>query len=263
MGWMFSYSVFNGDISGWDVSNVRDMREMFTKSQFTSDISKWKVRKDLDMKFMFNGCPMKKLPGWYKEQLDESFEFNNVSKERKYANIYNELQRKYRQCNIFDLSEKDYHILKNLTGICKVTDNELKDVIEYCTAKFGNTCFLNWLDVSDVHNMGEIFNSSDFNGDISKWDVSNVTDMSWMFRKSVFTGDISRWDVSNVTNMCGMFSGSSFNGDISDWDVSNVTDMSWMFYNSKFNGDISKWDVSKVDDMQVIFSKSKFNGDIS
>ena len=80
MEYMFSYSVFNGDISDWDVSNVTDMRWMFVKSQFTNDISKWKVRKDLNMKSMFIGCPMKKLPRWYQEneRVNESFDFNSV-----------------------------------------------------------------------------------------------------------------------------------------------------------------------------------------
>ena len=40
---MFSNSKFNGDISKWDVSNVEDMRKMFYKSDFNGDISKWNV----------------------------------------------------------------------------------------------------------------------------------------------------------------------------------------------------------------------------
>lgn len=40
---MFSNSKFNGNISKWDVSNVEDMRKMFYKSDFNGDISKWNV----------------------------------------------------------------------------------------------------------------------------------------------------------------------------------------------------------------------------
>jgi surface protein len=53
MSYMFSgkraymYSIFpvlfNGDISKWDVSNVEDMSGMFNLSEFNSDISKWDV----------------------------------------------------------------------------------------------------------------------------------------------------------------------------------------------------------------------------
>ena len=40
---MFYYSSFNQDISSWDVSNVKDMREMFSRSPFNQDISSWVV----------------------------------------------------------------------------------------------------------------------------------------------------------------------------------------------------------------------------
>jgi surface protein len=54
MTWMFNYaSSFNGDISRWDVRNVRDMSQMFFASQFNSDISRWDVRKVTDMSCMF------------------------------------------------------------------------------------------------------------------------------------------------------------------------------------------------------------------
>jgi surface protein len=39
--------------------------------------------------------------------------------------------------------------------------------------------------------MTDLFNWSEFNGDISKWDVSNVTNMKHMFKDSLFNGDIS------------------------------------------------------------------------
>ena len=40
---MFYGSKFNGDISQWDVSNVRDIGYMFFESNFNGDISKWNV----------------------------------------------------------------------------------------------------------------------------------------------------------------------------------------------------------------------------
>ena len=41
MAWLFSTSMFNGDISCWDVSRVTNMNCMFHRSNFDSDISKW------------------------------------------------------------------------------------------------------------------------------------------------------------------------------------------------------------------------------
>jgi len=43
MSYMFRYSVFNGDISNWDVSNVRNMPSMFEESVFNGDISNWHI----------------------------------------------------------------------------------------------------------------------------------------------------------------------------------------------------------------------------
>lgn len=50
---MFFESDFNGDISKWNTSNVIDMSEMFYKSKFNGDISKWNVSKVEKMGSMF------------------------------------------------------------------------------------------------------------------------------------------------------------------------------------------------------------------
>ena len=42
---MFYKSNFNGDISNWNVSNVKDMMYMFCDSKFNGDISDWDVSK--------------------------------------------------------------------------------------------------------------------------------------------------------------------------------------------------------------------------
>ena len=57
MSGLFSADVlkdFNGDISGWDVSRVTDMRYMFNGSRFNGDISKWDVSRVKNMASMFN-----------------------------------------------------------------------------------------------------------------------------------------------------------------------------------------------------------------
>ena len=94
MSYMFNYSKFNGDISNWDVSNVKNMQEMFYNSKFTGengdiskwdvsnvknmghmfrysefnvDISNWDVSNVKDMSFMFTNTPLEKNPPkWYK-----------------------------------------------------------------------------------------------------------------------------------------------------------------------------------------------------
>ena len=43
----------NGDLSNWDVSNVENMRYMFCDSKFDGDISNWNVRNVKNMGYMF------------------------------------------------------------------------------------------------------------------------------------------------------------------------------------------------------------------
>ena len=85
------------------------------------------------------------------------------------------------------------------------TKEELKDIIKRRIKSEGNECNLNDIYTSNITDMSNLFEESEFNGDISKWDVSNVTNMSGIFYSSKFNGDISNWDVSNVTNNVNIF----------------------------------------------------------
>ena len=202
----------------------------------------------------------------YIKHVAEAFDFNSVNKEKKKLNIFTKvyeiIKTPYNK-----LSEDDKNFIKGFNDsmpIIKVNNKkELKSIISRAIKLFGTKCNLNWIDVSNITDMSELFEYSKFNGDISQWDVSNVTNMQYMFSNTHFNGDISQWNVSNVTNMMSMFENSKFNGDISNWDVSNVTNMRSMFEDSKFNGDISNWDVSNVTTMKEMFLHSMFNGDLS
>lgn len=51
---------FRGDISKWDVSNVKDMHQMFDGSSFNGDISNWDVSKVKNMACMFEDAKFNK-----------------------------------------------------------------------------------------------------------------------------------------------------------------------------------------------------------
>ena len=125
-------------------------------------------------------CP----PIWYKDNsIKESFDFEQVNKKKKAINIYGML--KDIEAVIEDLGEltqEQYNILVAQTAFYKIESRMiLLTLIHWIMKQFGNTCNLNWIDVSGVDSLAMIFYASDFNGDISHWNVSNVKDMWAMF----------------------------------------------------------------------------------
>ena len=130
-----------------------------------------------------------------------------------------------------------------------------------------NAFNLNWLDISNVTMLDQLFNINTFNRqyifwDVSDWDTSHVTSMAGTFNGCKDICDLSKWDTSKVTSMVNMFYGcSTFNGNISNWDVSKVKRFDSMFYGcSSFNQDISNWDISSAKNLSKMFYKCrKFN----
>ena len=126
---------------------------------------------------------------------------------------------------------------------------------------------LNWLDISNVTMLDQLFNVGTFNRqyifwDVSDWDTSHVTSMVGTFNGCKDICDLSKWDTSKVTSMVNMFYGcSTFNGNISNWDVSKVARFDSMFYGcSSFNQDISNWDISSAENLSYMFYNCrKFN----
>ena len=92
-------------------------------------------------------------------------------------------------------------------------------------------------------------------GHISSWDTSQVTDMAQLFQDSNFDDDINAWDTSAVTNMFATFSSAKqFNQPLNDWEVSGVTSMLSMFAHAEsFNQPLDSWDVSQVASLDSMF----------
>jgi hypothetical protein len=70
---------------------------------------------------------------------------------------------------------------KKKSKIIECYDRDIRQIVEEQISLLGSRADLNHLDVSKVTNMNSLFNSANFDGDISKWDTSNVTDMFDMF----------------------------------------------------------------------------------
>lgn len=119
---------------------------------------------------------------------------------------------------------------------------------------------LNWIDISNVTMLDQLFNVGIFNRqyifwDVSDWDTSHVTSMTGTFNGCKDICDLSKWDTSHVTSMVNMFyECSTFNCNISNWNVSKVTRFDSMFYGcSSFNQDISNWDISSAENLSYMF----------
>ena len=176
--------------------------------------------------------------------INEQFNIGNMdlsrSNQKNNINIFNKEynHRYYKKVLNGTVTYKEIMELDSLVNVAVPKDvDELRKIIEIYSEKYSKDS-LNWLVVSGITDMSNLFEKTIYNGDISKWDTSNVTDMSYMFYHAEnFNQPIGDWDVSNVTDMSHMFHEAwAFNQPIGGWDVSNVTDMCGMFYNAlRFN----------------------------
>ena len=240
MSGMFEDSSFNGDISGWNVSQVTDMGGMFFgAASFDQPLNDWNVSQVTDMSNMFR----------HAASFDQPLNDWNVSQVTDMGGMF------------FDA----------LTFNGNVSSWKVLQVTDMSYMFFAASAFdgdISGWNVSQVTSMLHMFlGASDFNGDISGWNVLQVTDMLKMFSGATsFDRPLNSWNVSSVTIMSSMFSGAtSFNQTLNDWNVSSVIHMDNMFHNAtSFNQPLNDWNVSSVTTMGSMFRHaSNFNGDIS
>jgi surface protein len=81
---MFSSATFDGDISEWNVSKVKDISYMFYASNFTGNISKWKPYELNDFDWTFRDSKLNE-PYWYthynKDERKKAIDAYHLSEE--------------------------------------------------------------------------------------------------------------------------------------------------------------------------------------
>ncbi|SDS92891.1 surface protein [Maribacter dokdonensis] len=190
---------FNGDISGWDVHNIKDMSNMFYgASTFNQDIGNWDVSHVKSMSGMFNGARV----------FDQDIGSWNVDSVKHMGYMFH-------GASAFNQDIGSWNV-----GNVKYMGNMFHGASAF------NQSIGKW-DVSKVTTMSEMFKeASTFNKNIGSWDVSNVWFMAEMFNgASAFNQDISSWDVGFVSRLGFMFNGATaFSQDLSGWNTKEVTD---------------------------------------
>ena len=144
---MFASSKFNGDISHWDVSHVTDMSYMFCGgSKFNGDISKWNVSNVTDMSNMFfNSWFAGDVELWNVAEgtcIDDMFTNSNLEWANSLPLWYKKIVPEKKV-----VAENREHLL------C---------IIDAAIEKNGLECDLNYIDVSHVTDMSNLFGVGDY-----------------------------------------------------------------------------------------------------
>ncbi|MDO7172455.1 BspA family leucine-rich repeat surface protein [Mariniflexile sp. AS56] len=174
----FNARAFNGDLTGWNVSQVTSMHSTFRNCfAFNGDISTWDVSSVTTLYRMFFNASA----------------FNSDISNWDVSNV-TEFGQMFRRADAFngDISNWD---VSSATSFGQM----------FRQAAAFNVDISGW-DVSNVTGFASCFlQASTFNQDISGWTVSSATDMTSMFNAATnFSQDLSGWDTSVVGN-CGNF----------------------------------------------------------
>ncbi len=225
-------TIFNDDISKWDVSNVTCMTCMFSDCfKFDCDLSKWNVSKVTDMTYMFND----------NHEFHDDISYWNVSSVKS-------MERMFFGCRKFDcdLSPWNFKLRSdvNMTGIfedCSIAnEHKCKKLSVIDRERFDFVIWLYHIRKQNGRKYGFL-----------------QPDFICIIFGPLMPGKTARTD-SDIKEAVEAWAGKSWKrpgrdeiiaaeekyGHISKWDTSRVTTMSSLFLaTSDFNDDISKWDV--------------------
>lgn len=194
---MFRYAsslVHVGDLSGWDVSNVRTMHSMFMGRSLTGnslvelDLSGWNTGNVTDMSHMFRDTHSL-------TSIGDVSDWNVGS-----VTNMNHMFRDARSLTSLNLAGWNTSAVTSMYGMFRETHN---------LTCIGGVSAWNTSSVTTMHSMfmGSAFTELDLSG----WNTGNVESMAHMFRNasSLVELDLSGWDTGNVTDMASMFVGAN------------------------------------------------------
>ena len=157
MSYLFANTIFNQDISDWDVSNVENMDGMFAENEyFNQPIGKWDTSSATNMSDMFCSAERFNQPigNWNTAKV------SNMSGMFENAYSFNQPINNWNVSRVTTMSQMFHH------------------------ARSFNQPLNNW-DVSNVENMRSMFMDAEkFNQDLNNWNVRKVTPAYTIFAKA-------------------------------------------------------------------------------
>ena len=206
-GMLIDNTIFNQDISSWNVSNVTNMKFMFADADnFNQPLNSWNVSGVTDMGSMFIGA----------DNFNQPLNSWNVSGVTDMSGMF--------RLTSFNQDISSWNV-SNVTNM---------------DTMFSQSTFnqpLNSWNVSGVTNMNAMFSSNTvFNQPLNSWNVSNVTNMQSMFDTATsFNQNIGSWNVGNVTSFTNFlsdatsFSSTNLNSIYINWSALPILDNTLTF----------------------------------
>lgn len=195
----------------WDMRGAENLEGMFELfgGKIAGDLSKWNLSNAKSMKNIFVGSNVESYPKWYVEFAKKHPSFKPKTKEelikilKEYENVWigsgkiNGVNVRYIALPLIEIDVsgiKDLSYVFCSSGRVKQCANRVEDFrgIEY------------W-DVSNVENLNRAFMGSKINIDLKKWSVKNVKDFYEAFAETPYSWDLSDWEVSEGANVERVF----------------------------------------------------------
>ncbi len=174
---------FNGSTTGWDTSNVTNMRFVFRDNSAFNDsgITNWNMSNVTDIYGMFWGASSfnQDIGNWNTSKI---FDMGAV-----FWNATNFNQ---------DISGWDTSQVTSMAFMFDNATNFNQDISGWNTSNLTTIRYI-------------FYGTGSFNQDISSWDVSNVVNMDSAFRYAIsFDQNLGSWNVGSVSSAVHMFGGS-------------------------------------------------------
>ena len=188
--------------------NLNGMFELFG-GEIVGDLSKWNLSNAKSMKNIFVGSNVESYPKWYVEFAKKHPSFKPKTKEelikilKEYENVWvgsgkvGGVKVRYMALPLIEI---DVSGIKDLSYVFCSSKR-----IEKCVSRVEDFRGIEYWDVSGVENLNRAFMGSKINIDLKKWSVKNVKDFYEAFAETPFSQDVSDWEVSEGANVERVF----------------------------------------------------------